>query len=87
LSIAATRSSTTGLVTRRSLTPRSTGRPFRLLQQRVPRYETYDVLDDNQLTAFLSREVNRLQVRRLDEKGRLFASIAAFLKSVDVVEN
>ena len=29
---------------------------FRLLQQHVPRYETYDVLDDNQLTAFLSRE-------------------------------
>ena len=28
---------------------------FRLLQQRVPRYETYDVLDENQLTAFLSR--------------------------------
>lgn len=28
---------------------------FRLLQHRVPRYETYDVLDDNQLTAFLSR--------------------------------
>ena len=27
---------------------------FRLLQQRVLRYETYDVLDDNQLTAFLA---------------------------------
>jgi hypothetical protein len=35
----------------------------------------------------LSREANRLQVRRLDGRGRLFASIAAFLKSVDVVEN
>ena len=33
---------------------------FRLLQQQVPRYETYDVLDDNQLTAFFSREANRL---------------------------
>ncbi len=60
---------------------------FRLLQQRVPRYETYDVLDDNQLTAFLSREANRLGVRQLDQNNRLFASIAAFLKSVDVVEN
>jgi DNA helicase-2/ATP-dependent DNA helicase PcrA len=60
---------------------------FRLLQQRVPRYETYDVLDDNQLTAFLSREANRLEIRQLDAKGRMFASIAAFLKSVDVVEN
>jgi DNA helicase-2/ATP-dependent DNA helicase PcrA len=60
---------------------------FRLLQQRVPRYETYDVLDDNQLTAFLSREANRLGMRQLDPANRLFASIAAFLKSVDVVEN
>jgi DNA helicase-2/ATP-dependent DNA helicase PcrA len=60
---------------------------FRLLQQRVPKYETYDVLDDNQLTAFLSREANRLGMRQLDPANRLFASIAAFLKSVDVVEN
>ena len=60
---------------------------FRLLQQRVPRYETYDVLDDNQLTAFLSREANRLELRQLDPQNRLFASISAFLKGVDVVEN
>jgi DNA helicase-2/ATP-dependent DNA helicase PcrA len=60
---------------------------FRLLQQRITRYETYDVLDDNQLTAFLSREAIRLGVRQLDVSNRLFASIAAFLKSVDVVEN
>lgn len=60
---------------------------FRLLQQRVPRYETYDVLDDNQLTAFLAREANRLELRQLDDRGRLFASIEAFLKGVDVVEN
>jgi ATP-dependent DNA helicase UvrD/PcrA len=60
---------------------------FRLLQQRVPRYETHDVLDDNQLTAFLSREASRLQLRQLDPGNRLFASIEAFLKGVDVVEN
>ena len=60
---------------------------FRLLQQRVPRYETYDVLDDNQLTAFLSREATRLGLRVLDPGNRLFASIAAFLRGVDVVEN
>jgi DNA helicase-2/ATP-dependent DNA helicase PcrA len=60
---------------------------FRLLQQRVPRYETYDVLDDNQLTAFLSREAARLELRQLDPGNRLFASIEAFLKAVDVVEN
>jgi DNA helicase-2/ATP-dependent DNA helicase PcrA len=60
---------------------------FRLLQQHVGRYETYDVLDENQMTAFLSREANRLGVRQLDGGNRLFASIAAFLKGVDIVEN
>lgn len=60
---------------------------FRLLQQYVPRYEAYDVLDENQLTAFLVREANRLELRQLDPNNRLFASIAAFLRSVDVTEN
>ena len=62
---------------------------FQLLQQYVPRYETYDVLDENQLTAFISREATRLEIKQLDPAGRnrLFASIQAFLQSVDVVEN
>ncbi|MGI8753286.1 MAG: ATP-dependent helicase [Acidimicrobiales bacterium] len=60
---------------------------FRFLQQRVPRYETYDVLDDNQLTAFLSREAKRLEIRQLDSSNRLFASIRAFRSALDVVEN
>src|SRR5438045_2000052 len=38
---------------------------FRLQQQHVPRYETFDVLDHNQLTAFLARDGNRLEVRQL----------------------
>ena len=60
---------------------------FRLLQSRVPRYETYDVLDDHQLTAFLAREGTRLRLKRLDHRGRLFGSIDRFLQGVDVVEN
>jgi DNA helicase-2/ATP-dependent DNA helicase PcrA len=60
---------------------------FRLLQQHVPEYETYDVLDDNQLTAFLAREAHRLEIRQLDVRNRLFASIHTFLTGVDVVEN
>ena len=60
---------------------------FRLLQQHVPTYETYDVLDENQLTAFVSREARRLDVRQFDPRNRLFASISAFLESVEVVEN
>lgn len=35
----------------------------RLLQSRVARYETQDVLDTNQLNAFLAREAKRLRVR------------------------
>lgn len=60
---------------------------FRLLQTHVPRYETYDVLDDHQLTAFLAREATRLEVKQLHPQNRLFASIGRFLQGVDVVEN
>ena len=60
---------------------------FRLLQQHVPRYETYDVLDENQLTAFLSRESRRLELMQLDGRGRLFASVRQFAQGIDVIEN
>jgi DNA helicase-2/ATP-dependent DNA helicase PcrA len=60
---------------------------FRLLQQHVPRFETYDVLDDNRLTAFLAREAKQLELRQLDARNRLFASIAMFLQNVEVIEN
>lgn len=60
---------------------------FRLLQTHVPRYETYDVLDEHQLTAFLHREANRLELRQLDDRNRVFSSIQRFLAGVDVVEN
>jgi DNA helicase-2/ATP-dependent DNA helicase PcrA len=58
---------------------------FRLLQTHVPRYETFDVLDENQLTAFLVREATRLQIKDID--GALFKSIRTFLDNLDVVEN
>lgn len=60
---------------------------FRLLQQRVPRYETYDILDDNRLTAFLAREGKQLKLRQLDPRDRLFMSIKTFAKGVEVIEN
>lgn len=60
---------------------------FRLLQTAVPKYETYDVLDPNQLTAFLVREERRLELRRLDADGKMFSSIEMFLRGLDVVEN
>lgn len=60
---------------------------FRLLQQYVPKYETYDVLDENQLAAFVSREAWRLNVRQFDPDNRLFASVQRFLRNVEVVDN
>jgi DNA helicase-2/ATP-dependent DNA helicase PcrA len=58
---------------------------FRLLQQQVPRYETFDVLDERRLTAFLCREEPALGLKNLT--GKLFASIKAFLTNLEVVEN
>jgi DNA helicase II / ATP-dependent DNA helicase PcrA len=58
---------------------------FRLLQQHVPRYETYDVLDEHRLAAFLTREANRIGIK--DLTGQLFSSIRTFLANVDVVDN
>lgn len=58
---------------------------FRFLQQYMPTYETYDVLDDRRLTAFLCRIDLRLGLRSLT--GRQFASISTFLSNLDVVEN
>jgi DNA helicase-2/ATP-dependent DNA helicase PcrA len=58
---------------------------FRLLQQHVPRYETFDVLDERRLTAFLCREAPRLHLK--DLTGRLFDSIRAFLANLEVIEN
>ncbi len=56
-----------------------------MLQQHVPRYETFDVLDERRLTAFLCREEPALGLKNLT--GRLFASIRAFLANLEVVEN
>ena len=60
---------------------------FRLLQQMVPKYETFDVLDENQLTGFLSRESNRLNLKGLSPKNGKFHGIDLFRKNADVVEN
>jgi len=58
---------------------------FRVLQLYVPKYETFDVLDDNRLTAFLSRRAKALGVEQLE--GNHFGSIAAFMASLQVIEN
>lgn len=60
---------------------------FRLLQTYVPSYETYTPLDSNQLVNLLYREGTRLGLKALDQNGRLFRSVNAFQRSVDVIEN
>lgn len=58
---------------------------FQMLQRHVPRFETYDVLDEHGLSAFLSVESNRIRLKDLD--SRLFQAIQAFRANIDVVEN
>ncbi len=58
---------------------------FRLLQEYLSEYETYDMLDEHRLAAFLTRESFRLGLKQLD--GTLYKSIKAFTKNLDVVEN
>ncbi|MGB6738802.1 MAG: UvrD-helicase domain-containing protein, partial [Candidatus Sulfotelmatobacter sp.] len=58
---------------------------FQLLQQYVPKYESYDVLDDHRLAAVLSREANRMELKKLT--GKLYGSVKAFIANFDVVQN
>ena len=58
---------------------------FRLLQRHIPKFEAYDVLDEHGLSAFLSVESNRIQLKQLNPK--LFEAIRQFRANVDVVEN
>ena len=60
---------------------------FQFLQQFVPRYETFDVLDESQHVAFLCREAAHLNIRSLVTGNKLFEAIDLFNKSVQVLEN
>lgn len=59
---------------------------FRILQQYVPRYESYDILDEHRLTAFLTRYDRAIGIRpHVDSK--LFRGIGIFGNNVQIVEN
>lgn len=60
---------------------------FQLLQQVVPKYETYDVVDEGQHVALLCREATHLKLKDLSPKGGLFDAIERFNKGVQVIEN
>lgn len=59
---------------------------FRLLQAHVPRFESYSLIDENQLVALMTREGSRLGLKQFGG-GKLFAGITTFLRSIDVLEN
>lgn len=58
---------------------------FRLLQDHVPRYGNYDVLDENRHAGLLSREYYNLGLSRLG--ARHWQPIRDFAKAVDVIGN
>lgn len=60
---------------------------FQFLQQMVPKYETYDVVDEGQHVALLCREASRLKLKELSPKGQLFDAIGLFNRSLQVIEN
>ena len=60
---------------------------FQFLQQYVPRYETFDVLDESQHVAFLCREASHLNIKSVVASNKLFEAIDVFNKSVQVLEN
>lgn len=58
---------------------------LRLLQDHVPHFGNFDVLDENRLAGLLSREHKRLELSKLGNKH--WRPIFDFLSNADVVEN
>jgi DNA helicase II / ATP-dependent DNA helicase PcrA len=59
---------------------------LRLLQEHVPAYGNYDVLDEHRLAGLLSREYKRLGLETLGDR-RHWRPIQDFRRNVDVIEN
>src|SRR6516162_1650239 len=58
---------------------------LRMLQDHVPEFGNYDILDENRLAGLLSREHKRLGLSKLGD--RHWRPISDFLRNVDVVES
>lgn len=59
---------------------------LRLLQERAPRFATFDLYDAHRVIGLLLREYDDLGMAALETRGRV-QTVRAFLRSVDVVEN
>lgn len=60
---------------------------FQMLTKYVGKYESYDVMDENQLAAFVQRQSSLLKVKDLDPGGHQFKGISRFRENLDVIEN
>src|SRR5262249_19329306 len=60
-------------------------RCLRRLQDHVPDFGNFDILDENRLAGLLSREHKRLELNKLGNKH--WRPIHDFLRNADVVEN
>jgi len=58
---------------------------LKMLQDHVPEYGNYDILDENRLAGMLSREHKRLELNTLGNQH--WRPIFDFLRNADVVEN
>lgn len=58
---------------------------LKMLQDHVPEYGNYDILDENRLAGMLSREHKRLELNALGNQH--WRPIFDFLRNADVVEN
>jgi DNA helicase II / ATP-dependent DNA helicase PcrA len=58
---------------------------LKLLQDHVPDYGNYDVLDENRLAGLLSREFKRLELSKIGPQH--WRPIADFVRNANVVEN
>ena len=56
-----------------------------MLQDHVPEFGNFDILDENRLAGLLSREYKRLELNKLGEQH--WRPISDFLRNADVIEN
>jgi DNA helicase-2/ATP-dependent DNA helicase PcrA len=60
---------------------------FQLLSEHIGIYESYEVMDENQLSAFVLRYATRLNVKQFSPKNGTFDGIARLLENIQIVEN
>ena len=60
---------------------------YQLLTRYIGKYEAYDVVDENQLGAFLQRQASFLNLKDFSSKNQIFDGISRFRRALEVVEN